>query len=127
MTQGQITNIGKLQNHRPGSRLADISKVQGLKKILDQDFDSWSNFDNWITNKPAAQFIFSRAMQAHKGSKVDVRCDCCDYVGLAPEDLKIKNKGLSCYGSKVSYMIYKLLDEIKVAPNYKEMSPEDFV
>ena len=37
MTQGQITNIGKLQNHRPGSRLADISKVQGLKKILDQD------------------------------------------------------------------------------------------
>ena len=43
------------------------------------------------------------------------------------KDLKIKDKGLSCYGTKVSYMIYKLLDEIKVAPNYKEMSPEDFV
>ena len=66
-------------------------------------------------------------MQAHKGSKVDVRCDCCDYVGLVPEDLKIKIKGLSCYGSKTSYMIYKVLEEIKVSPNYKEMSPEDFV
>ena len=66
-------------------------------------------------------------MQAHKGSKVDVRCDCCDYVGLTPEDLKIKIKGLSCYGSKTSYMIYKVLEEIKVSPNYKGMSPEDFV
>ena len=127
MTKGQITSIGKLQNQRPGSRLADISKVQGLKKLLDQDFESWSNFNNWITNKPAAQFVFSRAMQAYKGSNVDVRCDCCDYKGLTPKDLKIKDKGFSCYGSKTSYMIYKVLDEIKVSPNYKEMSLEDFV
>ncbi len=127
MTKGQITSIGKLQNQRPGSRLADISKVQGLKKLLDQDFESWSNFNNWITNKPAAQFVFSRAMQAYKGSNVDVRCDCCDYKGLTPKDLKIKDKGLSCYGSKTSYMIYKVLDEINASPNYKEMSLEDFV
>ena len=127
MTKGQITSIGKLQNQRPGSRLADISKVQGFKKLLDQDFESWSNFNNWITNKPAAQFVFSRAMQAYKGSNVDVRCDCCDYKGLTPKDLKIKDKGFSCYGSKTSYMIYKVLDEIKVSPNYKEMSLEDFV
>ena len=127
MTQGQITNIGSKQKHRHGSRVADISKVQGLKKILDQDFDSWSNFDNWIKNKPAAQFIFSRSNSAYKGNKIDIRCDCCEYVGITPDDLQVKQNGFKCYGIKTAYMIYKVLDEINAAPNYKDMKPEDFV
>ncbi len=127
MTQELVTYIGIKQKSRQGARVADISKVQGLKKLLDQDFESWSNFDNWHTNRRAAQFVFSKAMQAYKGNKVDVRCDCCDYIGLKPKDLILKSKGFSCYGSKAVYMIDKLLEEIKVAPNYKEMSPEDFV
>ena len=120
MTQGQITNIGTKQNHRPGSRVADISNVQGLKKILDQDFESWSNFDNWHTNRPAAQFVFSRAMSAYKGNNIDVRCDCCEYVGFTPKDLKVKTKGFKCYGSKTAYMVYKVLGEIKEAEKYRQ-------
>ena len=120
MTQGQITNIGSKQNHTPGSRVADISKVQGLKKILDQDFESWSNFDNWHTNRPAAQFVFSKAMSAYKGNNIDVRCDCCEYIGFIPGDLKVKAKGFKCYGSKVAYVVYKVLGEIKEAEKHRQ-------
>ena len=120
MTQELVTYIGSKQKHRQGARVADISKVQGLKKLLDQDFESWSNFDNWHTNRPAAQFVFSKAMQAYKGNKIDVRCDCCDYIGLYPKDLKLKSKGFSCYGSKTVYIIDKVLNEIKEAYKYRQ-------
>ena len=120
MTQGQITNIGSKQNYRHDSKVADISKVQGLKKILDQDFESWSNFDNWHTNRRAAQFVFSKAMSAYKGNNIDVRCDCCEYVGLIPDDLQLKTKGFNCYGSKTAYMVHKVLDEIKEAKKARD-------
>ena len=120
MTQGQITNIGSKQNYRHDSKVADISKVQGLKKILDQDFESWSNFDNWHTNRRAAQFVFSKAMSAYKGNNIDVRCDCCDYIGSSPKDLILKRKGLSCYGSKTVYIILEVLDEIKEAKKARD-------
>ena len=129
MTQGQVKTIGQKQKPRKASVIADVEKVQGLKKILDQDFKSWSNFNNWAKNRPAAQFVFSKAMQAYKGKRVDVRCGCCDYIGSLPklpEDLDMRGGNLSCYGIKTQWIIEKVVDEIKVAPSYKGMKPEDF-
>ena len=114
MTQDKINNIGFKQSKRVDAKLADITKVQGLNKILDQDFESWSDFDSW-GNMVCQQWVFARAMDVYKGKKIDVRCGCCEYVKILPEDLKIKKGGKNCYGVKSSYMIYKVLDEIEYA------------
>ena len=59
-------------------------------------------------------------MSAYKGNNIDIRCDCCEYTGLTPKDLKVKTSGLRCYGSKTAYMVYKVLDEIKEAEKYRQ-------
>ena len=120
MIQDNIRSIGFKQTKRKDARLADINKVQGLKKILDQDFKSWSNFNNWNTNKPAAQFIVARAIDVNKGRKVDIRCGCCEYVKGLPDDMKSKSMGKDCYGTKTAYMVYKVLDEIKEAKKMRD-------
>ena len=126
MIQDNIRSIGFKQTKRKDARLADINKVQGLKKILDQDFKSWSNFNNWKTNKPAAQFIVARAIDVNKGRKIDIRCGCCDYIGEFPKDLDIRGGNLSCYAIKTQWIIEKVIEEVKVTPSYKGMKPEDF-
>ena len=126
MIQDNIRSIGFKQTKRKDARLADINKVQGLKKILDQDFESWSNFNNWNNNKPAAQFIVARAIDVNKGKKVDIRCGCCEYVKVLPDDLKFKTNGKDCYGIKTKWIIEKVIEEVKVTPSYKGMKPEDF-
>ena len=124
--QVPINLIGSKQSKRSGAKIADINKVEGLKKILDQDFESWSNFDSWGHNN-ASRWVFSRAMDISNGKKIDIQCSCCEYKGLMPpEDLKLKNAGLECKGSKTAYMVEKVLYEINTAPDYKNMTPEDF-
>lgn len=121
----QINTIGCKQSKRSGAKLADINKVDGLKKILDQDFESWSNFDSWGHNN-ASRWVFSRAMDVSKGKNVDIQCSCCEYKSLIPSDIKLKNAGKDCKGMKTAYMVGKIADEIITAPDYKNMSPEDF-
>tara|TARA_Y100001938_G_scaffold104816_1_gene143046 strand:- start:149 stop:529 length:381 start_codon:yes stop_codon:yes gene_type:complete len=119
MTEDKINNIGFKQSKRKDARLADINKVQGLTKILDQDFESWSNFDTW-GNMVCQQWIFTRAMDVYKGKKVDIRCGCCEYVKGLPDDMKSKSMGKDCYGTKTAYMVYKVLDEIKEAKKVRD-------
>ena len=118
MNQNYLKIIGIKDESRKDSYLAYIKQVDGLKVILNKDFDEWSNFDGWESIS-VQQWIFSRALDVYKGKKIDIKCDCCENVDFLPIDFENIKKE-KCYGKKSAYMIKKVVDEIESAKTRRE-------
>ncbi len=118
MNQNSVKTIGIKDESRKNSYLVSVNKVDGLKGILNMHFDEWSNFDSWESIS-VQQWIFSRALEVYRGLKIDIRCDCCEYNDLTPNDYESIKKE-KCYGKKSAYMIEKVLDEIVLAKARRE-------
>ena len=118
MNQNYLKIIGIKDESRKDSYLAYIKQVDGLKVILNKDFDEWSNFDGWESIS-VQQWIFSRALEVCRGKKIDIKCDCCENNDLIQNDLdNIKKE--KCLGKKSAYMIEKVVDEIVLAKARRE-------
>ena len=92
--------------------------MEGLKDILNNDFYEWSNFDR-CQNIGVQQWIFARALDISRGKKIDIKCDCCEYIDFPLSDFKnIKTE--RCFGKKSAYMIEKVVDEIVLAKAKRE-------
>ena len=78
MNQNSVKTIGINDEPRKDSNLVYVNQADGLKGILNRDFDEWSNFDSWESIS-VQQWIFSRALEVYKGIKIDIKCDCCEY------------------------------------------------
>jgi len=113
MNQNSVKTIGIKDQSRKGSHLVYVNQVDGLKGILNMDFDEWSNFDSWESIS-VQQWIFSRALEVYKGMKIDIKCDCCEYNDLIQNDFESIKKE-KCYGKKSAFMIKKVVDEIVLA------------
>ena len=113
MNQNSVKTIGINDEPRKDSHLVYVNQADGLKGVLNRDFDEWSNFDSWESIS-VQQWIFSRALEVFRGKKIDIKCDCCDHVDSFPSDFKNINKE-KCFGQKCAYMIEKVLDEIVLA------------
>ena len=109
MNQNFIKTIGIYDEPRKDSHLVYVNQADGLKGILNRDFDEWSNFDSWESIS-VQQWIFSRALEIFRGMKIDVKCDCCENNDLIPNDFESIKKE-KCYGKKSAFMIEKVLDE----------------
>ena len=108
-----LMTIGKNQTSREDSLLFKINEIEGLMETLDKDFSEWSNFDCW-ENIGAQKWIFLRALDVFHEKKIDIKCECCELIGLNQIDIKnISNQ--RCYGIKVAYMIKNIVDEIVLA------------
>ena len=118
MNQNYLKIIGIKDESRKDSYLAYIKQVDGLKVILNKNFDDWSNFDGW-ESIAVQQWIFSRALDVYKGKKIDIKCDCCENVDFLPIDFENIKKE-KCYGKKSAYMIKKVVDEIESAKSRRE-------
>tara|TARA_B100001248_G_scaffold63596_1_gene44249 strand:+ start:462 stop:839 length:378 start_codon:yes stop_codon:yes gene_type:complete len=118
MKQNSVKVIGIKDESRNDSHLSYVEKEDGLKVILSSDYDDWSNFDSWGSIS-VQQWIFFRALDVYKGKKIDIRCDCCDYVNSVPNNFENIKKE-KCYGKKSAYMIAKVLDEIVLAKARRE-------
>ena len=80
MNQNSVKVIGIKNESRKDAELLYVNQVDGLKEILNRDFVEWSNFDSW-ESLSVQQWIFSKALDVYKGKKIDIKCDCCEYVG----------------------------------------------
>ena len=118
MNQNSVKTIGIKDQSRKDSRLVYVNRVDGLKGILNMDFDEWSNFDSWESIS-VQQWIFSRALQVYKGMKIDIKCDCCEHNDLIPNNFESIKKE-KCYGKKSAFMIKKVVDEIELAKARRE-------
>ena len=118
MNQNSVITIGIKDESRKDSYLEYINQVDGLKDILNKHFDEWSNFDNW-ENISVQQWIFSIALEVHRGKKIDIKCDCCEYIDFLPINFENIKKE-KCYGKKSAYMIEKVVDEIVLAKARRE-------
>tara|TARA_Y100000814_G_scaffold235116_1_gene179141 strand:- start:38 stop:415 length:378 start_codon:yes stop_codon:yes gene_type:complete len=118
MNQNSVKTIGIKDQSRKDSHLVYVNQVDGLKGILDMDFDEWSNFDSWESIS-VQQWIFSRALDVFRGKKIDIKCDCCEYIDFIPNDFEIIKKE-KCYGKKSAYIIEKIVDEIELAKASRE-------
>ena len=118
MNQNSVKTIGMKDQSRKDSHLVFVNHVDGLKGILNMNFDEWSNFDKWEIIS-CQQWIFSRALEVYKGMKIDIKCDCCEYNDLIPNDFKSIKKE-KCYAKKSAYMIEKVVDEIVLAKSIRE-------
>ena len=118
MKQISFKVIGIKDESRKNAYLSCVNRVDGLKGILSSDFDDWSNFDGWGSIS-AQQWIFSRALDVYKGEKIDIRCDCCDYVDSLQNNFENIKKE-KCYGKKSVYMIEKVFDEIVSAKERRD-------
>ena len=98
--------------------LSHTKEVEGLKDILDRDFVEWSNFDSWESIS-VQQWIFSKALDVYSGKKITIKCDCCEYNDLIPNDFESIKKE-KCYGKKSAFMIEKVVDEIELAKARRE-------
>ena len=47
MNQNSVKTIGINDEPRKNSHLVYVNQADGLKGILNRDFDEWSNFDSW--------------------------------------------------------------------------------
>ena len=119
MNQNYVKTIGTKDELRKDSYLVYVNKVDGLKGILNRGFDEWSNFDGWESIS-VQQWIFSRALEVCKGMKIDIKCDCCEYNDLIPNDFESIKKE-KCFGKKSAYIIEKILDEIILAKARSEV------
>ena len=113
MNVKSIKIIGIKDESRKDSYLLYLNEADGLKGILNRDFDEWSNFDSWESIS-VQQWIFSRALEVFRGMKIDIKCDCCDHNDFIPNDFEGIKK-VKCFGKKSAYMIAKVLDEIVLA------------
>ena len=59
------------------------------------------------------------ALEVFRGKKIDIKCDCCEYNDLIPNDFESINKE-KCFGKKSAYMIEKVVDEIVLAKARRE-------
>ena len=118
MNQNSVKTIGIEDKSRKDAYLAYVNEVDGLKVILNRDFDDWSNFDSWESIS-VQQWIFSRALDVYKGKKIDIKCDCCEYIDFFPSDFENIKKE-KCYAKKSAYMIEKVADEIALAKGKRE-------
>ena len=118
MNQNSVKTIGINDEPRKDSHLVYVNQADGLKGILNRDFDEWSNFDSWESIS-VQQWIFSRALDVYRGKKIDIKCDCCDYIDSLSSDFEDINKE-KCYGKKCAYMIKKVVDEIILAKVRRE-------
>ena len=118
MSQNSLKTIGFKDEPRKDSSIAYVNQVEGLKDILNRDFNEWSNFDSWESIS-VQQWIFSRALEVSKGIKIDIKCDCCEYNVLILKDIETIKKE-KCYGKKIAYMIEKVVDEIVLAKERRE-------
>ena len=118
MNQNSVKTIGIKDESRKDSYLLYVNQADGLKGILNRDFDEWSYFDGWESIS-AQQWIFSRALEVHKGIKIDIKCDCCEHNVWIPNDFENIKKE-KCLGKKSAYMIEKVVDEIVLAKERRE-------
>ena len=118
MKQNSVKVIGIKDESRKVAHLSNVKKEDELKVILSSDFDDWSNFDSWESIS-AQQWIFSKALDVYKGKKIDIRCDCCEYVDSLPSNFENIKKE-KCYGKKSAYMIEKVFDEIVSAKERRD-------
>ena len=118
MNQDSVKTIGIKDESRKDSNLSYINHADGLKEILNGDFNEWSNFDSWESIS-AQQWIFFRALEVHRGRKIDIKCDCCEHNLFIPNDFENIKKE-KCFGKKSAYMIEKVLDEIVLAKARRE-------
>ena len=118
MNKNSVKTIGIKDESRKDAYLFHIFQVDGLKGILNRDFDEWSNFDSWESIS-VQQWIFSRALQVYKGMKIDIKCDCCEYNDLIPNDFESIKKE-KCYGKKSAFMIEKVVYEIVLSKAIRE-------
>ena len=118
MNQNSVKTIGIKDESRKDSYLFNVNYADGLKRILNRDFEEWSNFDSWESIS-AQQWIFSRALEVHRGMKIDIKCDCCEHNDFIPNDFENIKKE-KCFGKKSAYMIEKVLDEIVLAKARRE-------
>jgi len=118
MNQNSVKTIGIKDESRKDSYIVYVNQVNGLKGILNRHFDEWSNFDCWESIS-VQQWIFSRAMEVYKGIEIDIKCDCCEYSDLIPNNFESIKKE-KCYGKKSAFMIKKVVDEIVLAKERRE-------
>ncbi len=118
MNQSSVKIIGIKDQSRKDSYIVHVNEVDGLKGILNMDFDEWSNFDSWESIS-VQQWIFSRALEVYKGMKIDIKCDCCEQNNLILNDFESIKKE-KCYGKKSAFMIEKVVDEIVLAKAIRE-------
>ena len=118
MNQNCVKTIGINDEARKYSHLVYLNQADGLKVILNRDFDEWANFDSWESIS-AQQWIFSRALEVFRGMKIDVKCDCCKHNDLVSNDFESIKKE-KCLGKKSAYMIEKVVDEIVLAKARRE-------
>ena len=118
MNVKSIKIIGIKDESRKDSYLLYVNQADGLKGILNRDFDEWSNFDSWESIS-SQQWIFCRALEVHRGIKIDIKCDCCEHNLFNPNDFENIKKE-KCFGKKSAYMIEKVVDEIVLAKKRRE-------
>ena len=118
MNQNSVKTIGIKNESRKDSYLVYVNEADGLKGIFSKDFDEWSNFDGWESIS-LQQWIFTKALDVYKGKKIDIKCDCCEYVDFLQSDFENIKKE-KCYGKKCAYMIKKVVDEIILAKARRE-------
>ena len=113
MEKDSIKITGNKEEPRVEALLRYVIDAEGLKDILDKDFEEWSNFDSW-ENIAVQQWIFARALEVYRGKKIDIRCGCCEYINFFKNGFK-NIKDQKCYGIKSAFMIEKVLGEIVLA------------
>ena len=118
MNHNSVKVIGIKDESRKDAHLSYVEEEDGLKVVLSSDFDDWSNFDSWESIS-VQQWIFSKALDVYKGKKIDIKCDCCDYVNSIPNNFENIKKE-KCYGKKSAYMIEKVFDEIVSAKERRD-------
>ena len=117
MNKDAIKTIGKKEVSREDTLLFVVNEVEGLADTFDKDFSEWSDFDSW-QNMGLQQWIFLRALDAYRGKKIDIKCECCEFIDL--NQIEIKNlSNQKCYGIKSAYMIKKVVNEIISAKERK--------
>ena len=118
MNKNAVTTIGINDEPRKDSHLVHVNQADGLKVILNKEFDEGSNFDSWESIS-VQQWIFSIALEVYRGKKIDIKCDCCEHNDLMPNDFESIKKE-KCYGKKSAFMIKKVVDEIVLAKTRRE-------
>ena len=118
MNQNSVKTIGIKDQSRKDSHLVHVNHVDGLKGILNMDFDDWTNFDSWQSIS-VQQSIFSWALEVYKGMKIDIKCDCCEKIDFIPNNFE-NIKKQKCFGKKSAYMIEKVVNEIVLAKARRE-------
>ena len=118
MSKNSVRAIGIKDESRNNASIAYINHIQGLKDILNMDFDEWSNFDSWRSIS-IQQWIFSRALEVYRGKKIDIKCDCCEHIDFLPSDFENIKKE-KCFGKKSAYIIERVVNEIVLAKLRRE-------